>query len=448
MKVRLTSVQAIQLASCIGDMEMMAGRTIPEPQCPARGGFVCVAADDNRLILRAAEREPYLLAQVAVGAEVLEPGQAWIATLPLADLLTKRPEKAAEVEMTADPGAGYAKVVFSSASGRTIRVRRAAALTVTEDNALRTVIPAPGDPVFTVALTPELVTNLAGQVRQHDELVSNRPRTVWLTLEDTQMRLEAWISDYEATAVDFPLDEPPEAAGQVNESLGVLLGRAVARIGKVVTATSGAMEIRTMLSNSVARQCLLLRAYPYEFVLPLTEVTDEGTTKTIHYLRTCLASDTTVSVEVDGEHGLISQICRESTGALRRPRAVLDFYHRHGKQLLQAHVTVEAAAEGPAAEVYSGEYPAQMSAPLNRRIVLDHKRLAAALSVFRGQGRIRLHLEPQPKKADLLGITPATLHGQPIEEFQASDIRTVLAGMWQGPMRLPDYDPNGPIHSL
>lgn len=420
-----------------------------DPACPARGGFVCVSAADGRFILRAAENEPYLLAHVAVAADVDTPGQVWIATLPLADLLTKRPAAAAELEVTADPTRGRVQVIFRAAGGQTIRVRQASAMAVTEDNALRSITPAPRDAVFSTPLTPDLVTSLAGQVRQHDTFIGDRPRTVWLTLEDTQVRLEAWISDGEATAVDFPLTVAPVATEQVSECLGVLLGRAVARIGKVIDKVSGVMEIRTMLSNTVERQCLLLRADPYEFVLPLAEDIDEGVPLKIHHLRHCLASNTTVSVEVDGEDGLISQVCHESTGALRHPRAVLDFYDRGGQQMLLVHLTDESTTETAAAEIYSGEFPVVMSAPLNRRMVLDHKRLAAALAVFRRHARIRLHADPVGGQQEwLLGITSATENGGPVSEFQAGDIRTVLVILRKSPIRLAPFDDTGPIPRL
>ncbi|MCO1580530.1 hypothetical protein M8C13_32725 [Crossiella sp. SN42] len=449
MKVTLTSTQAGALASCIGDLELMAGRTVHDPACPVRGGFVCMSAGNGRFTLRAAENEPYVLAQISVTAAVDEPGQAWVATLPLADLLTKRPAAAADLELTATPAAGCVQVVFRTDTGRTIRVRQAAAMAVTEDNALRTVTSGPSDPVFSVPLTPDLVASLIGQVRQHEDLTSDRPRAVWLTLEASQLRLEAWLSRFEATAVDFPLPQAPTMAGWLTESFGMLLGRAAARISKVVDRAPGVMEIRTMLSNSVDRQCLILRADPYEFMLPLTKVDNAGITQKIHRLRHCLASASTVTVEVDGAGGLISQICQESTGALRHPRAVLDFYDRNGEQMLLVHVADDVSSEGPAAEIYSGEYPVVMSAPFNRRMALDHRKLAAALTVFRRHPRILLHAEPAGTDgATLLGITPAAQNANPITEFQASDIRTILAILLQAPTRLAPYADTGPIPRL
>lgn len=444
MKVVLSAEQASMLASCIGDVEAMAGTKIPDIQNPKAGGFVHVSTDAGRLTLRSGLREDYLLARVSVPADVHAGGCAWVATLPLADLLTKRPASATEMEVTVD--SGRVEAVFRSESGRVVRHRTAAALAVDVDNDLPEVV-CDEDPVFTVPLTADLVASLAGQVRQHDTLVANRPRCVWLTFEADQMRLEAQLSDAEATAVDFPLIEPPQLVDEVMETYGVLLGRAVARIGKVVDQTPGRLEVSHVRVNNDQRWALVLSASPYRFVLPLAPVTTAVVV--IAKLRKMLATPTAVAVEVDGEDGLVSQICRESTGALRSAVVVLDFHHRHGEQLLSVHITDHVADETAAAQLYSGEYEVTMTQPLNRRLVLNHKKLADALSVLRRCKQVRLHLEPDGTPGqNLLGITPARQDGAVVTEFQSSDTRTLLASLHTATLRLPAYDPTGPVPHL
>ena len=451
MRLALTADRASHLAACVGDLESMAGTKIPDPGNPKAGGFVRLTAEGNELMLRAGLHEHYLAAAITTPADVIEEGSAWVATLPLADLLTKRPPQAAEVQLVVTDGRIEAS--FHTDAGRTIRHRTAAAGPVEPDTDLPT-ITTDSDPVFSVSLAPELVANLAGQVRQHDEHVANRSRVVWLTFESDQLRMEAWVGNAEATAVDFPLAEPSGLAGQVWETSGVLLGRALARLGKAVDSAPGRMVIQSVrLADATGDRedwALILTGGLYRFVLPMEVVqTDSASQATIGKLRTLLATDTTIAVQVPGADGLVDQICRESTRGLHNPVVALDFHCRHGQSVLAVHVTDDVSSESAAAEVYSGEYEAAMSAPLNRRFLVRRKMLLDALQVLRRSPDIRLHLEPPDAPGSyILGVTPARHNGSPITEFQASDIRTLIAGIATTLIRLPAYDPDGPVPHL
>ncbi|MBP2477640.1 hypothetical protein JOF53_006512 [Crossiella equi] len=431
----------------------MAGRKIIDPGCPVRGGYVHVHAEEDHFTLRAAPAEQYLLAQIAVPAEIHEPGQAWVATLPLADLLTKRPPAATDLQVTAEPSAGWIEVAYRTTSGRVIRRRRAAALAVDESNSPAEVTLSE-EAIVSILLSADQVATLVGQVRQHEE--RDRPRMVWLTLESSpipQLRLEARITDVEATACDFPLPVAP-AGIEVTETYGQLFGRAVARIGKVLDKageTRASMEIHELPSGPACEQRLglLFRAVPYLFVLPLNKANTEGTIKRIRFLRTMFTAPSAVSVEVDGEGGLVSQICTESTGALRLPRVVLDFYDRDGEQVLLVHVTDESISEGGTGEVYSGVHAVTMSRPLNHRIVVDHRVLGAALTVFRRQDRVLLHLDPEDSVgSQMIGISAALQDGARITEFQAADVRTLFTRITSTPERVALYAESGPIPQL